>query len=132
MRHTLNAVVATAMMVLATILSASCSKAEEPFNQSNVETYGLNLRFDAEGVTQATLRFYDDDLVQVGSDVVDIPANSNEIVTTSFVSDSRPGWVYTDGLVNGDTETGMIRLTGRSVVTKAGGEMDAVLLIIRE
>lgn len=128
MRKIATTVLLTAMMALAAI-STACTKAEQVVSPlDSVETYTLDFRFDAEGVNEATLSFYDNDLNQVAVDQVAVPGNPDEVIASVFTSSSRPEWVYTDGLVNGDEDLGMVRL--RSVKTKAGD--DAVLLVVRK
>lgn len=129
------------LMIVATISGTSCTKdndfaaklnALDESITSAAETYDLALRFQAEDITEATVYFYDKDLVQVAVENIVVPESSSEVVNSVFVSESAPEWVYTPGLQNAE-DNGMIRVGGKSVKTKAGGDdSGAVLLVIKK
>lgn len=119
----------TAMMALATI---SCTKSPmfepempEPLDQTAV--FSLDLAFDAN-VQTAEVFFYDADGVQVSAQTFELPSGG-ETITTSFVSESSPEYIYSEGLQNGGSN-GMISIPASSIETKAGGR-DPILLVIR-
>lgn len=122
------------MVATASIATTSCSKdagLNAPETAAMTEVYDLALRFRAdEGITETAVYFYDSDLVQVAVDILDVPQSENEVRIISFLSDSKPVWIYTPGLQNVDDSTGMCPVAGRSVLTKADGQ-EATLLIIR-
>ena len=126
---------ATAALLVATATS-SCAKDNSFIPQQEetapaVETYDLALRFQAEGVSEATVYFYDSDLVQVAVENIVIPETDAEIVNSTFISATKPEWVYTPGLQNGDKEDGgLLRIGGKNLTTKAG--VDALLLVIKK
>ena len=126
-----------ALMVATATTLSSCVK-DTDFNPQSVEatapaveTYDLALRFQAEGVSEATVYFYDADLVQVAVENIVIPDSDAEVVNSVFVSATKPEWVYTPGLQNGDEKDGgLLRIGGKNIKTKAG--VDALLLIIKK
>lgn len=135
MKKILLAMMIALMAATASITTVSCAKDtgyDPPGEQT--EVYDLALRFRAEeGITETEVNFYDIDLVQIAVDILDVPADENEVRVISFLSDSKPVWIYTPGLQNVDKDTGMCPVAGRSMTTKAINENDqeATLLIIR-
>ncbi len=58
-----------------------------------------------------------------------VPASVNETVNASFLSETRPRYLYTPGLQNVDAN-GYLSIPETSVATKAGRE--PVKLVIRQ
>lgn len=124
------ALVATALIICA----ASCSK-EQFIDMPKVEeeafaVYDMELQFAAEGVAEAQIEFYNDLLEVVSVETIAVPDNSATVVPTSFMSDSKPVWIYTEGLENVDSEVGMLRIDEKAIKTKAGQE--PILLVIKK
>lgn len=124
-----------ALAIAATLQLSSCSKetinVETPQEtlQSMGSTYDINVSFDAPGVSETTLYFYDEDRVQISSAIVSVPAGQ-EAVNTVFFSDSNPKYVYTNGLANAN-ENGLLAIPASSVTTKAGGQSPLLIVIRR-
>ena len=127
-----------ALIAIISILAVSCSKDNSlnvPVYQDeqevfDYETYGLPLRFQAEGVEEAPIYVYDKDLVQIAVDNVVVPETDSEVVEMTFVSESAPEYIYTPGLDNGD-ETGFLHIGGKNVQTKSGSD-GSILIIIKK
>lgn len=134
MRNILTAVCGLAAIILMSATAASCSKDTTPMPQlalqeETYQVFDLSLRFDApEDVQEATVMFFDEHGQQVAVDNVSIPETSAEAVTTTFLSESRPAYIYTDGLQN-TGDNGLLSIPASSVRTKAGD--DGILLVIR-
>lgn len=123
------------VMTMAMTAAVSCTNAklepELPKIEEQVTVYDMVLAFQADGLDTATVEFYNDDFEAVFVDNISIPSKPGESVPTSFASDSKPTWVYTEGLMNTDSDTGMLRIDERSVRTKAGSS-SPILLIIKK
>lgn len=124
-----------AAMAIAATLFTSCSldnrtlDVESPAEtlKSMGSTYNVTVAFDAPGVNEATLVFYDEDRVQVSTAIVAVPAGQ-EAVNTVFFSDTNPRYVYTTGLANPD-ENGLLSIPESAVATKGG--QNPLLIVIR-
>lgn len=122
-----------AAVIMTAVLSASCQKAEltpEIFQQEETsQVFDLDLRFDAPAdQTEAVVYFFDASGQQVAVDNLSIPGNSAESVTCSFLAETRPSYLLTEGLQNVN-ENGLLAIPNSSVKTRAGDE--ALLLVIR-
>lgn len=129
--------ISSIFIVLGIISVVSCVKdnsfiptVQEESEVFSYETYGLPLRFQAEGVQEAPVYVYDKDLVQIATDNIVIPETSSEVVEMTFVSESAPEYIYTPGLDNGD-ESGFLRIGGKNVQTKAGDD-GTILIVIKK
>lgn len=126
-----------AALAIAATLFTSCSLETRDLDvESPAETlkamgatYDINVAFDAPGVKETTLVFYDEDRVQISSAIVSVPAGQ-EAVNTVFFSDSNPKYVYTTGLANAN-ENGLLAIPASSVATKGGGQSPLLIVIRR-
>lgn len=124
-----------AALAIAATLFTNCSLETRDLDvESPAETlkamgaiYDINVAFDAPGVKETTLVFYDEDRVQISSAIVSVPAGQ-EAVNTTFFSDSNPKYVYTAGLANAN-ENGLLAIPSSSVATKGG--QSPLLIVIR-
>lgn len=124
-----------ALAIAATLQLSSCSMDTKTLDietpqetlQAMGSTYDISVAFDAPGVNETTLVFYDEDRVQISSAIVSVPAGQ-ETVNTVFFSDSNPKYVYTPGLANAN-ENGLLAIPASSVATKGG--RSALLIVIR-
>lgn len=123
-----------ATVAMATMMS-SCAKdiiPDDPFEQGPKEEFAvfdIDLQFDAPELEQATVYFFDKNGVQVNASTIAVPASVNETVNASFLSETRPRYLYTPGLQNVDAN-GYLSIPETSVATKAGRE--PVKLVIRQ
>lgn len=128
-------IIATLAIVAMATLS-SCAKdytiEDDPFAQGiPQDSYGIfdiDLQFDAPEITETTVFFFDAKGVQVNAQTLDVPVSESEVVNTSFVSETKPVYLYTPGLQNVD-DNGYLRIPEGSVATKAGKA--PVKLVIR-
>ena len=124
-----------AIMIVAAGSLVSCSKESmdiptpEEILQNNFVTFGVNLRFDAPGIDEVTLSYYDEDGVQVASENIIVPTTSDQVVSTEFLSETTPSFVTAPGLQNVDG-SGLLRIPSTAVQTK-GAAQEALLLVIR-
>lgn len=126
-----------AALAIAASLFTSCSLDSKTLDvetpqetlQAMGATYDITVSFDAPGVNETTLVFYDEDRVQISSAIVPVPAGQ-EAVNTVFFSDSNPKYVYTPGLANAN-ENGLLAIPASSVATKAGGQSPLLIVIRR-
>lgn len=124
-----------AALAIAATLFTNCSLETRDLDvESPAETlkamgaiYDINVAFDAPGVKETTLVFYDEDRVQISSAIVPVPSGQ-EAVTTTFFADTNPKYVYTTGLANAN-ENGLLSIPSSSVATK--GAQSALLIVIR-
>lgn len=124
-----------AALAIAATLQLSCSMDTKTLDvetpqetlQAMGSTYDISVAFDAPGVNETTLLFYDEDRVQISSAIVSVPAGQ-ETVNTVFFADSNPKYVYTPGLANAN-ENGLLAIPASSVATKGG--RSALLIVIR-
>lgn len=121
-------IIAAAAAILAL---ASCQKFELEENMPTPEEpalslYNLDLRFDAVA-PEAVIEFYDEDGYLVSENNLAIPATSAEVVAVTIPSMTRPAFLYTEGLTNGE-DGGLLRIPASSLDTKAD---NSILLIIR-
>ena len=114
-------------------LTTSCSKETIPQPQSQAPTEAiqyLQLPLQVEAganVTKATFTVYDEDFVAVYSGEKVIPANG--VVTLDFLAEGDPKYLGVPGLANGDPDTGLLQVGGKSIQTKADG--GRILVVIR-
>lgn len=126
-----------AMAIAATLQLSSCSldnrnlDVETPQEtlQAMGSTYDITVSFDAPGVTETTLVFYDEDRVQISSAIVPVPSGQ-EAINTVFFADTNPKYVYTTGLANAN-ENGLLAIPASSVATKGGGQSPLLIVIRR-
>lgn len=123
-----------AAAIMTAVLSASCQKADltpDLFQQEETsQVFDIDLRFDAPAdQAEAVVYFFDAAGQQVAVDNLAIPGNSAEAVTCSFLAESRPTYLLTEGLQNVN-ENGLLTIPQSSVKTRAGGD-EALLLVIR-
>ena len=119
--------------IAALVLAASCAKDNTVPSLSTADetaqVYGVDLRFDAPvDLTEATVQFFDGNGQQVAVTNVNVPETSAEAVTATFLAESEPRYLYTDGLQHVN-ENGLMAIPRSSVQTRAGN--DALLLVIR-
>ena len=128
---------AFAVAVAAALLS-SCAKdntiiPDDPFAngpKDEYQAFDVDLAFAApQGMAETTVFFFDEEGVQVNAQTVLVPSSANDVVNTTFVSESRPVYIYTPGLQNAG-ENGYLSIPEGSIETKAGGKTP-VLLVIR-
>lgn len=123
------------LAIAAMAAMSSCAKdiiTEDPFadglTQDNYGIFDIDLQFDAPEITQTTVFFFDAKGVQVNAQTLSVPVNESEVVNASFVSETKPVYLYTPGLQNVDAN-GYLRIPEGSVATKAGKA--PVKLVIR-
>lgn len=128
-------IIATLAIVAMATLS-SCAKdytiEDDPFAQGLAQDsygiFGIDLQFDAPEITETTVYFFDSKGVQVNAQTLEVPVNQSDVVNTSFVSETKPVYLYTPGLQNVDAN-GYLRIPEGSVETKAANA--PVKLVIR-
>lgn len=113
------------------VMTASCNKFELENEMPTPEEpalslYNIDLRFDAVA-PEAVVEFYDADGYLVSENNLAIPATSAEVVAVTIPSMTRPAFLYTEGLTNGE-DGGLLRIPASSLDTKAD---NSILLIIR-
>ena len=135
MKHLAKLAVMTMAAVMLMTMFSSCSKAEfipqeeVLVQEPTVAVYDFELEIVADGATEAVVEFRDDNLNLVSYD--SYPTNAD--IKTSFSSQTKPAWIYSDGLQNGDPAMGgMLRISEQSIQTKADGNRKIVLLIKKQ
>ncbi len=124
------------MAIAVSAAMSSCAKdntiIDDPFaqglKQDEYAIFDIDLQFDAPEIDEAAVFFFDEKGVQVNSQTVDVPSEESEVVNASFVSETKPVYIYTPGLQN-VSENGYLRIPEGSVETKAG--RTPVKLVIR-
>ena len=126
-----------AIAIMAAMATVSCSKAasipsdifDQKVEEPTVAVFSIDLRFDAgESVGEsATVEFLDENGTFINSVNIALPDES-QVVPCAFSAESRPVYLYTEGLENADAN-GYLSIPDQSVETKAGHE--ALLVKIR-
>lgn len=125
---------AIAALAISTLFS-SCAKeiiTDDPFAEGVKDefvVYDIDLQFDAPELAETTVFFFDEKGVQVNAKNISIPDSPGDVVSTSFLSESKPRYIYTPGLQNADAD-GYLTIPESTIETKAGGRQP-VLLVIR-
>ena len=123
-----------ALVACATLLVSSCAKeiiVDDPFEEgikNDFSVFDIDLQFDAPELSQTTVYFYDEQGVMVNSETIVVPQSVEEVVNASFLSETKPRYLYTPGLQNVD-ENGYLTIPEGSVATKASKA--PVKLVIR-
>lgn len=128
-------IAATAVMMAMTMAATSCNKQEMVPQESLLEqetgisVYDFELEIQAEGIPEVLVEFRDDNLTLVSADTY----QTGKELTTEFSSATKPAWIYTDGLQNGDPAMGgMLRISESSIQTKAGSDSRKIVLVVKK